>query len=235
MAAFNKVVNDSVPLGTDFASTIDDSLADYNTAIKERLALEHQDLSTGETDDAHAEAQGRHIPGKVSAVLIDTNTAILASTGNSTGGLAWAHDTNIMYVSRTGGTFTAVNVVKDSRVDESVDLEGFYNTAVSFNNASTAVTAWQGPTTTRLFLTGWFFNQLSLPDEPYVELYISDNASSEEVSPGAFRRIARSVNMTSKSEMQFCGIIPKGAWWTLNTNITQTTTDNKNYYQTLPI
>jgi len=237
MAFTRSDIDAQIPQGTDFASTIDDKLAQYHVDLKERFALEHRDLKTGNATDTHAEAQGRHIPGKVSAVLIDTNTAILASTGNSTGGLAWAYDTNIMYVSRTGGTFTAVNVVKDSRADDLVDPTGHYEAEVAYTTAS-AATSWQSLTTTRLFFTASLYNLVGgASDDHYLELWINDNASDVEVLSGAYRRVSRvvsdmAVGSASGLRMQLCGIIPKGFSWKIATDLAVT---NGSFYQILPI
>jgi len=89
MGAFGKVYSESVPQGSALANTLDTVIQNDKIAIDERIELEHQSFVDGTNDTTSATAQGRHIPGKVSTVLIDTMSNISALTGMYTGALAY--------------------------------------------------------------------------------------------------------------------------------------------------
>jgi hypothetical protein len=89
MAAFTNTFDSAQPVGTDPANQLDDYIRDdTKAALKERYGLEHYDLKTGNSDPDNALAQGRHIPGKVSALHKGTTGSISALTGMQTGAVA---------------------------------------------------------------------------------------------------------------------------------------------------
>lgn len=92
--AFAKTFNPATPVGTDLVSDVDTFITDFKQSLLERYALEHYNLTTsspnaGNTLDTASDAQGRHIPGKVSVCYIGTTTQINALTGMVLGALAY--------------------------------------------------------------------------------------------------------------------------------------------------
>lgn len=97
--AFAKNLDPTVPASTDNANALDTFITDFKVAVNERMALEHQDLSTGSSTDTADTAQGRHIPGKVSAVYCATAAQIAAyTTGVHKGAVAYGTDTQKLYI-----------------------------------------------------------------------------------------------------------------------------------------
>lgn len=88
----------TVPVGSDNASVLNVTLTNFKNAIKERLALEHQDLVLSSSDNNSDTAQGRHIPGKVSLTLCATEATILATTGSPKYSLAYSTDTKNLFI-----------------------------------------------------------------------------------------------------------------------------------------
>ncbi len=98
MGAFSNTFNESTPQGSDLANTLDTVIQTDKKAIDERIELEHQSFVDGTNDTTSPTAQGRHVPGKVSAVLIDTLSNIQALTGMVTGALAYDTDSSRLLI-----------------------------------------------------------------------------------------------------------------------------------------
>lgn len=99
MTAFAQTYSESTPLGTDLASGGDEMFRNDKAAVIERLELEHNALdssATGATTKENAAAQGRHLPGRVSAFYIGTTAEIEALTGMCEG--ACAYDTDLAVI-----------------------------------------------------------------------------------------------------------------------------------------
>lgn len=89
----------TVPVGSADAGTLNVVLTNFKNALNERLALEHQDLVSGSSDNNADAAQGRHIPGKVSLVYCDNEATILALTsGIPKYAMAYSIDTNNIFI-----------------------------------------------------------------------------------------------------------------------------------------
>jgi len=68
MSSFTKSFSTTTPAGSDRASDLDTILQDDKAAIKERLALEHHDLTASTTKEA-SNAPGRLRPGLAGVIL----------------------------------------------------------------------------------------------------------------------------------------------------------------------
>lgn len=121
------------PLGTSPANAIDTYiLDDVKKALAERYTLEHVALDSAEagaTDPTSANAQGRHIPGKVSCLFYGTYAQLTALTSPGVGAMGYASDTGnfYRYFSGTGWTILAVSsetVVPDDTTLEIVGTSG---------------------------------------------------------------------------------------------------------------
>lgn len=148
MATITPVLGLTTPGAGDDAKSIHTYIQNTKAAINNRLALEHQNLDSGNTDDTSDLAQGRHIPGKVSAVLVDTLSNINAfTTGVHKGALAYGTDTNTLYIFN-GTNWTTYSIVATNRVamiaygvssslstarlvefTESVDVGGYFSSS----------------------------------------------------------------------------------------------------------
>lgn len=132
MGTFSKDWDESVPAGSDIANQLDTFVQDMKIAIDERFELEHyalDDSGSGD-DDTAATAAGRHKPGYVQAVLVDTWTNLSAITPKS-GDLAY-DTTNSRLLVGNGTNWTTYPVGSDT-------LIGFYATESS-NQSITANT-----------------------------------------------------------------------------------------------
>lgn len=104
MSAFTNTFSTSTPAGSAIANTLDTVIQGDKGAINERIQLEHYafDASgTGQSDNASVNAQGRHKPGYVRAVLVDTaaNIALITPKG---GELAYDTTNNRLLVAANG-------------------------------------------------------------------------------------------------------------------------------------
>ena len=104
MSAFTNTFSTSTPAGSAIANTLDTVIQGDKGAINERIQLEHYafDASgTGQSDSSSVNAQGRHKPGYVRAVLVDTatNIALITPLG---GELAYDTTNNRLLVAANG-------------------------------------------------------------------------------------------------------------------------------------
>ena len=108
MSTFAYTFDENVPLGSALANTADDTIRNDKAAIAERLALEHYfpGSSPAGGNSALADAAGRHIPGKVSAVALSGS----APSPVPPSGALWYDTTNsILYISN-GTNWTTYSV-----------------------------------------------------------------------------------------------------------------------------
>ena len=99
MAAYTYSMLESKPQGSDIANQLDTFIQNWRKGLNERYEVEHyglDDAGTGQDDSSSADAQGRHRPGKVACVLIDTNSNIDALTGMVKGSIAYDTDANAL-------------------------------------------------------------------------------------------------------------------------------------------
>ena len=99
MSAFEKDFVETTPPGSALANTLDTVIQDFKTGLNERYELEHNALDasgTGQDDSDSANAQGRHLPGRVACTYIGTTTEIAALTGMVKGSLAYDTDLGIL-------------------------------------------------------------------------------------------------------------------------------------------
>lgn len=115
MATFTQDFDPTTPQGSDSAYQGDDMFRDDKTALNERYALEHIDLTTSGSGDSKdiAGASGRHNPGKVSAVYIGTTAQITALGTVYSGSLAIDTDTKELKI-HNGTNWTTYRIVVDT-------------------------------------------------------------------------------------------------------------------------
>lgn len=103
MSNFNNEFNLNKPVGTDDANTLDTIIRlGVKQALAERYALEHVALDSNEAganDSDNSNAQGRHKPGYVGCLLVDTTANILAVSEPPLGAIAYSSENAGFYVS----------------------------------------------------------------------------------------------------------------------------------------
>lgn len=112
MSTFVQTFDKTKPLGSDLANTLDTVIQNLQYAISERYELEHIALdssATGATESTNPQAQGRHNPGKVSAVYIGTTAQIAALTGMTSGALAYDTTLRVLKI-YNGSNWTTYSV-----------------------------------------------------------------------------------------------------------------------------
>jgi len=105
MSSFTNSWNESSPAGTDLMNTIDDAMRALKLDVRERISLEHQPMTSSAAKEL-ATAAGRHLPGQCGVCFYGTTAQINALTTPPKGSLAWATDTNTMYL-HTGSAWWA--------------------------------------------------------------------------------------------------------------------------------
>jgi hypothetical protein len=98
MTDFAKPFDTTRPIGSDFARYGQEEIRKTRSALQERLDLEHYGPGLGSQTIASPTADGRHRPGNVSVVLLDTEANILATTPGGKGSLAFSTDTKKLLI-----------------------------------------------------------------------------------------------------------------------------------------
>ena len=104
MSVFTETFDKTAPAGGDIASQGDDVIRDLAYSIQERLTLEHCALDSAESGATTIEstnAQGRHRPGRTSAVYIGTTVQIAALTLMTNGCMAYNTTTGQLLIYHT--------------------------------------------------------------------------------------------------------------------------------------
>lgn len=130
MGVFGKTYSETVPQGSALANTLDTVIQEDKVAINERYKLEHNafDASgTGQNDSDSANAQGRHLPGKVACTYIGTTAQIAALTGMVSGSLAYDTDLGILKI--YNGTNWTTYIVSNSPVSGTELLVSIFGSA----------------------------------------------------------------------------------------------------------
>jgi len=136
MAGFTYTFDTSTPPGSALANTLDTVIQNDKLSIDERLKLEHYSLEDGASDKDSVTAQGRHIPGNVSAVFVGTTAQINALTGMKKGALAW--DTDLEKLKIFDGTnWTNISVGGIPREAQSLPFRAYRNSAQSIPDNTT--------------------------------------------------------------------------------------------------
>jgi hypothetical protein len=122
MGSFTTTLDVNTPTLSSLSRFGQEELRDIKAGMMERLALEHYftmgNSGAANQDPDVSDGDGRHKPGKVSVVLLDTETNILATTPKGSGCLAYGTDTSIMYI--WNGTNWSTYKLGSSRVNVSV-------------------------------------------------------------------------------------------------------------------
>lgn len=125
--SFTYTFQQTTPTGLSSANQIDEYiLADVKKALAERYELEHVALDSSETgadDPTSANAQGRHIPGKVSCLFSGTYTQLAALSSPGVGSIGYATDTNSFYRYDSVTGWTALTVSANVVVPDDITLE----------------------------------------------------------------------------------------------------------------
>ena len=112
MGNTSKEFDTDIPAGSAVADTLDTVIQDLMTAIDERYALEHVSLiSAASTNEDLATSAGRHKPGFIKSVLVDTiaNIAVAVSGTQYKGALGFDDSTGILYI-HNGTNWTTLTV-----------------------------------------------------------------------------------------------------------------------------
>lgn len=127
MATFVNVFILTAPTGASAANAIDSYILEgVKKALDERYSLEHVSLSSAESgadDPDNANAQGRHIPGKVSCMFYGTYTELTALTAPGHGAIGYASDTGNFYRYDSGSGWLVLAVTSDTTVPDDITLE----------------------------------------------------------------------------------------------------------------
>lgn len=113
------------PIPASAANLIDAYILEgVKKALDERFELEHISLASTETgadDPTQSNAQGRHIPGKVSCLFYGTYSELIAITSPGTGAIGYATDTNNFYYYSAGWNVLALT--SETIVPDDITLE----------------------------------------------------------------------------------------------------------------
>ena len=135
MGAFGKVYDESVPQGSALANTLDTVIQNDKIAIDERIELEHYSFVDGTNDTTSATAQGRHVPGKVSAVYIGTTIQIAALTGMVTGALAYDTDLETLKIFN-GSDWDTIGISGTPTAAEALSFSAYRSSTQTINSES---------------------------------------------------------------------------------------------------
>jgi hypothetical protein len=166
MSTFNDDFDITLPVGSSFARNGQVELRKTRRSMQERLDLEHYGPGLGNQDNAHPGADGRHRPGKVSVVLLDTESNILATTPGASGALAFSTDTKKLFIwdgSDWDTHFIGGGVMKQI-------IRGI--TSVPFNSPQNVTIATVDPLKCVVLMTGIHrdYTQFSFPDATTLRL-----------------------------------------------------------------
>ena len=123
MANFSNIYDTANPTGSSFARYGQEEIRRTRSGLQERLGLEHYPPGSSNQDDSASDADCRHKPGEVSAVLIATEAAIFATAPGGTGCLAFGEDTKILYI-WNGSNWSTYSVGNNYLNLPTVDLSG---------------------------------------------------------------------------------------------------------------
>jgi len=166
MPTFTKTYDETSPSGSDQARFGDDQFRNDKAAVQERYGLEHYEYGKNSQNSDSETADGRHKPGFVSVVLIDTAANILATTPGGKGALGYGTDTGLLYIwdgstwdtSTVGGGVNSIQrgqttVGPSATVNETITAVDLDKAVLVYNTDDKGYTSAKLTTTTNIEMT----------------------------------------------------------------------------------